>query len=57
MGITFYILFILIILIVLDAAALIHAIKHKKWFAFVTITAIILLFIFSIAYLWITSPM
>ena len=57
MGFTMIVLLIYLILFLIDIAAYIYGLKMKKWILFFLITAIMVLGILTLGYLWVTSPM
>ena len=57
MGFTMILLLVYLALLIIDVGAFIHGSKKKKWILFVLITAIMILGIIVLGYLWFTSPM
>ena len=53
MGFTMILLLTYLALLIIDIAAL----KYKKWILFIAITAVMVIGIVLLGYLWITSPM
>ena len=57
MGFTMILLLVYLALLIIDVGAFIYGSKKKKWILFVLITAIMILGILLLGYLWFTSPM
>ena len=57
MGFTMRILFVYLALLIMDAGAFVYGSKKKKWILFILITAIMILGIVVLGYLWVASPM
>ena len=57
MGFTVKLLFAYLVLSVLDAIALAHGFRRKKWVPFALITGIMAAGVAVAGYLWIASPM
>ena len=57
MSFTMYLMILYLALLILDIFALLKGKENKKWGLFIIITAIMVIGILSLGYLWITSPM
>lgn len=57
MGSTMILSLVYLALLIIDVGAYIYGSKKKKWILFVLITAIMILGIVLLGYLWFTSPM
>lgn len=57
MGVTAYLTIIYLVLFSVTIVAFIKGKENKKWFSFITVTAIMVTGTVILAYLWITSPM
>lgn len=57
MGFIMILLLVYLALLIIDVGAFIYGSKRKKWIFFVLITAIMILGIVLLGYLWFTSPM
>lgn len=57
MGSTMILSLVYLELLIIDVGAYIYGSKKKKWILFVLITAIMILGIVLLGYLWFTSPM
>ena len=57
MGFTMRIMLVYLVLLIMDVGAFVYGSKKKKWVFFILITAIMILGIVVLGYLWVTSPM
>lgn len=57
MGFTPILLIIYLVLLVINAFALINGIRNKKWLLFIIVTTIMITGICVLGYLWVISPM
>ena len=57
MGFTLQVMLVYLLLLVMDICAFVYGFKQRKWSAFISITAVMVLGLATLGYLWITSPM
>ena len=57
MSFTMYLMILYLGLLIIDIFAFLKGKENKKWMPFIIITAIMVIGITALGYLWITSPM
>ncbi len=57
MSFTMYLMILYLGLLIIDIFAFLKGKENKKWMPFIIITAIMVIGITALVYLWITSPM